>query len=341
MIVGNLFHIKNTNGLYYYGLDYLRANRGLVRRVLVRDALLAPTREALPELDVRLCTAPGLVAESVRACLRRDVLFTPTPHPIPLLSNQWIVVHDGYPFKIGARAKLKSWLLRLSLASSRCRVGYINVSETLPFVISLGVSMARTVFVPNRFPAAARLPIDRPREAGAPLVVGLVGTDSPKKNYDALFAELRRAGAPTAIRFCVYGHGTAYFGGLRRAFPEVNVDLVESDAHTLGDFIARLDVLASIATQEGFGRPIATALLSGLPCFLLDRPVFREFFEPGATFFLNPGQLVDALLRYDVHAPRPAGPAYQPPRYALDAFEKAVAMLAATARATAASHPSQ
>ena len=298
MITANFFNIKSTNGLFFYGLDYLRENLDLVRKVLVRPALERRTKEALPSIEVIACSAHRFLYEAISASSRKDLLYTPTSHPLPGINHQWIILHDAYPFEVGPMATLKRNLLRWSLSLSRCKVGYINRSDAQPFVAKLGVATERMVFAPNRFPEPARRVSPLASRSGA-ITVGLLGTDSAKKNYDQLFSAVRLADLSPRLAFRVYGHETAYFKNIRVQFPELQIELVRSDEESLNDFMSYVDVLASAAEQEGFGRPIASALMAGLPVELLDRPVFREFFSGGARFHADIGALVQSLVRRD------------------------------------------
>lgn len=295
MIAANLYHIKTTNGLYYYGLDYIRANLDLVHLILVRPALEKHIREALPNVNVIVCSMNRYILELARAAYRHDLLYTPTSHPIPGIHCQLIVLHDSYPFEVGVMSTFKRLLLRWSLSLSRCRVGYINRSDAKPFVAKLGVQNERMVFAPNRFPA----PSIRIRSIDSPpgtTTVGLLGTDSAKKNYDKLFSAVRLADLSSRLTFRVYGHETTYFRDIYVQFPDLRIELARSDDESLDEFMSRVDVLVSAAEHEGFGRPIASALLAGLSVELLDRPVFREFFSGGARFHVNLDMLVRSLL---------------------------------------------
>jgi glycosyltransferase involved in cell wall biosynthesis len=296
MITANFFHIKSTNGLFFYGLDYLRENIDLVRVVLIRPELEQRMRSAFPGLTVIACSGARFMLEAFRAHRRGDLLFTPTSHPLPGIDRQWIVLHDAYPFEHGPRSSVKRRLLQWSLALSRCRVGHINRSDAQPFVAGLGVPPERQIFAPNRFPEpSGRINSQPPRDGQT--IVGLLGTDSAKKNYDRLFTSVRRAGLVARLGFRVYGHDTAYFRRVCALYPELRIELARSDDESLDDFMRRVHVLASASEQEGFGRPIAVALLAGLPVELLDRPVFREFFSGGARFHADTDALAEALPR--------------------------------------------
>lgn len=322
-VVANLFHIKSTNGLFYYGLDYIRSGGDAVTRILVRGSTYNSAAQAFPNSKVVVCTNATIAFEIYRAALLGNTVFTPTPHPMPFISRQWIVIHDAYPFCVGRLSLLKKALLKLSLWTSLSRVAYINESETFPFVCSLGVSADRCRFAPNKFPPESG-PLDkRGRISGNKIHIALVGTDSPKKNYESLLERVQSAGAVKLFIFHVYGHDSDYYRRLCAQFPGVDLKLFASDSFSLREFFSGVDILVSVAIQEGFGRPIASALLHGIPCFLLTRPVFEEFFNPGATFFKDEISLVDKLIYcHSAGAPRTS---YHPPIHVLSAYSNAAA----------------
>jgi hypothetical protein len=296
MIIINFFFMRETNGLFHYGLDYARDNLDLVRKVLVRSELSHQVKDAFPSIEVITCSNTRFLFEMIYARLSSDLLYTPTSHPLPFIDRQWIVLHDPYPFEVGSKSRLKRYLLKWSLAMSRCRIAYINRSEAQPFISSLGVAEQRMVFAPNRFPEPARLisPISSPTGM---TTVGLLGTDSAKKNYDRLLSVVRAAGLLSRLMFRVYGHNTSYFRDIRGRFPDIQIELVRSDDQSIDEFMSGVDVLTSASEQEGFGRPLALALLAGLPVELLDCPVFREFFTGGARFHPDINSLVQSLPR--------------------------------------------
>jgi hypothetical protein len=296
MLVINFFHIKQTNGLFYYGLEYARQNFDLIRIVIVNSVIESRVKAELPCIKVISTSNIRYLLEIVKCSNRNDLLYTPTSHPIPFLNWQWIVLHDAYPFKYGLKAKLKYFLFKLSLSTSRCRVGYINRSEAKPFVESLGVVHERLVFAPNRFPKPALLTKTKSLKTGK-LIVGLLGTDSEKKNYAHLFNEVRKADHASRLVFRAFGHETAYFRNIQANFPDVMIELVRSDVESIEEFMGGVDVLASASEYEGFGRPFASALLAGISVELLDRPVFREFFNGGAHFHPDLESLVQSLVK--------------------------------------------
>ena len=328
MIVGNLFFIKSSSGLFHYGVDYLQECPGSIRKILVKPVLLKVACAAFPGQAVQVCSVWRMCWEVLRAAVRGDVIFTPTSHPLPCLSRQWVVVHDGYPFVAGFKGRLKRFLLRCSLASSDCRVAYINQAETASFVLGLGVDRRRALFAPNRFPQGGTLVQSRPSAIGERLKVALVGTESLKKNYAALFAAVVSAGVDADVHFYIYGHRNAYLNQLVVQFPQVRITLVSSDEQTISGFLGAVDLLVSVARMEGFGRPIAAALMNQVPCLLLDCPVFREFFDPGAHFYACEADLVGALQQC-VAGAEFARPRYCAPVAALQGYAHAISVLKA------------
>ena len=317
MIVANFYHIKSTNGLFFYGREYLLENIDLVRSILVRPELEPKIREMLPDINLVSCSRVRFLIEIFKACLKRDLIYTPTPHSLPFISRQWIVVHDSYPFVFGSKSNLKRILLKWSLSLSQCRVGYINRSDARQFVVSLGVNNDRMIFAPNKFPeSVSRVPcIDFPHGF---TTIGLMGTDSSKKNYYELFSAVRYAKLTSRLIFRVLGHDTAYFRDIRSQFPDIRIDLAKSDDESIDDFTGRVEIIASVSEHEGFGRPLASALLAGVPVKLLDRPVFREFFRGGAHFYSDIDSLVQSLsLSSELNVARIP---FTPPSEVLDAY---------------------
>jgi glycosyltransferase involved in cell wall biosynthesis len=237
-----------------------------------------------------------------------------------------LVLHDTYPFK-GGIGSVKERLFVVSALTSRCLLAYINTADGLAFYRQHGFDPNRLVFAPNRFPGAIAEPHSKRPPGESRLIVGLVGTDSPKKNYPALLSEIRRLGRSQDVVFAVYGHATGYFRSLLNDFPDLVIRLVESDRSSIPDFLGGVDVLVSVATNEGFGRPIAGALQSGVPCYLIDNPVFREFFDGAACFSPDVDTLVTRLFEARLSADGPARVSFAPPAAAVAAFAAAAGKL--------------
>jgi hypothetical protein len=326
MIIANFFYIQNTNGLFYYGAEYIRANRTLVRKVLVKPSMFTATSRVFPELEILPCTSIKMFLQVIIGTSKGDIIFTPTPHPLPGISNQWVTLHDIYPFEGGGGKLIKRWLFFLSLATSKCSVGYINESEALPFLLSGGISKRRLVFSPNKFPTSFELERKNHSKGISRLVIALVGTDSTKKNYHILFDEILKAGAERRLKFLIYGHYNDYIKSIFKAYPTMDVSLILSDDIEILDFLNDADVLLSVAKGEGFGRPVAVALLSGIPCYLINSPVFCEFYSGAAFIFNDVQSLVQKLLQVSAENAFPFV-AYSPPPRAVLAHGSAIKTL--------------
>ena len=294
-IVVNLWFIKHSNGLFHYGLDYAEALGGAVREVWVRDtSLVGAVRQRLPAATIRVLSAYRLPGAWIGVRRRRDMLFTPSPHPLPFVARQVVVVHDSFPFQ-GRAGEAKRALLRAGLRWSGATAGFINRADAHAFLSRLGVPEARLSYLPNRLssPAQGRVAVSRP---GSRVVVGLFGTDSPKKNYDALFAAASDgsfAGAQVVWR--ILGHANDYTARLRAAYPSQKIEVIESDATTMEAFVESINLAVSVAQGEGFARPVALSLMRGVPTLLLDTPVFREFYAGSAPLLATPRELVGQI----------------------------------------------
>lgn len=309
-LLANLWMLKAGNGMLWYAIDYLRRLDRPVQ-VVVRPPLAGLLRRELdlPSIRVEAVGPGGFLRRVLAAAARGEPIYAPTPHPIPFVRRQMIVFHDPYPFD-GPQGETKRRLLRFGLATSRCTVGYINRSTARPWLVDLGVPQERLLFAPNLPPAATPPPRSAARADGVAaarrLRLGAFGTDSPKKRYPQLLEALARSAYCDRLQLCLYGPPHPYVAALLRDFPANPPLLVDQAGMSLRDFILGLDAVVSVAPGEGFGRPIATALQLGVPCHLIESPVFREFFDGLASFAPDIERLLDGV------AAAPARPA--PPR---------------------------
>lgn len=293
----NLWHLKSKNGMFYYALDYARSLGAPVLLLTNRRLDLGEEFRDLNAVKIGLIHYIRMFPR-----LTQSAVFTPTPHPLPFVDRQLIVVHDSYPFN-GFAGRFKSMLLRLSLATSRCKVAFINRTDSRRFVDRIVSAPGRKLFLPNHLPA--KLDVERPQRCPDQLTIGLVGTDSPKKNYDDLLNVVAKANS-LSLRFVVYGADTAYFRGLASRFPEARLQLMPSSENDFAKFFSAIDCLVSVATNEGFSRPVASALQSGVPCLLRRDEVFVEFYDGAARIYPTITDLV-ADLRPDKELPRARG----------------------------------
>lgn len=291
MVIVNFWHLKNTNGMYWYALDYVRELKN-VDGIFARKGALVRLEQDLPSITVhRLTSLQYLFAYLQLLFSSRYFLYTPTPHPLPFLRKQMVVFHDPYPFLKGL-GHIKRWLFFMAGFSAGCTVGVINRSVAERFVSPLR-KRCNIVFAPNRIAEPLSLSPKKSSE-NKPLIVGLLGADSPKKRYEVLFEALRLVEGSN-IRFKVYGHSTPYWTSVRRAYPDVPAELLPSDQVGLKDFFEQVDCLVSVSKGEGFSRLIALAVVSGMPVFLIDDPVYREFYSGVSVLFESEFSLLEQL----------------------------------------------
>lgn len=293
----NLAFIKSSNGLFYFALDYIAALEDAVDLVLARTpALAAAVRQRFPAIPVRV-TMPLQAARIAWSASRRgEMVFTPSPHPIPWCSRQMVVVHDTFPFE-GAKGAGKATLFFSAMRTSRAVAGYINQSDARAFLVRGRLDLGRLISSPNRMQGSRAEPLQGGVELGEQLVVGLFGTDSAKKNYDQLFAAIADHAHVSRARFRLYGQANDYASRIIAGFPQFDIQLANSDAIDLETFVRSVDIVASAATREGFSRPMALALSLGIPCWIVDAPVFREFYGETATFHAGVRELGGAIAR--------------------------------------------
>lgn len=307
-MLANLWMLKAPNGMFWYAADYLRA-LDVPTTVLMRPQLLDDARRYLtaPHLTVRAVGFATLARLALRAALRGEPVYCPTPHPIPWIRNQLVVFHDAYPFE-GTHGARKLRLLQWGLASSGCRVGYINESMARPYLEGLGLPASRLVHAPNMPPPPQSSDIQPPRRVTGDGLFRLAafGTDSAKKRYLELLEHLVRAGLQDQVELRLYGEDNAYVTSLRARFPQAQLSVCPPSRQTLQAFLAESDAVIGIAVNEGFGRPIATALMQGVPCYLSSSPTFREFFDGLAVLSDDINALLLAALRGDRPPAKPA-----------------------------------
>lgn len=296
-----------SNGMFWYAIDKIRSlgDEQADCLILVRDALAPLAARELPLVRVEATTRmsawkriAGLKRRLGNAL--RTVSFT--SHPIPFLSGQTIAFYDDYPFQGGAVAMAKRLLFVVAARSSRSRIGIINRSLALPFLQRCGIAENR-IFFDSAFPTVDLRNVSvRSTSPGTPLRIGLVGTDSLKKDYAAIFATVHALGAAGDVRFLLYGAENNYTDRLRRDFPEINHAVLASDDVDMPTYFASIDYLVSASMAEGYGRPMGLAAMLGVPMFLLRSPVFVEFFADHAQFF----DAIEPMIRHIVTTRPPA-----------------------------------
>lgn len=298
--VVNLWHLRSMNGMAFYAIDSLYSSGFEAQTIFVfRSRTISNLfRENLGSqilfydssfFSYAFLVLPLLIIYNLFSSV---VVDSPTCHPLPFLRNQKIVLHDTYPFAHGGLAILRRSILYFSLLVSRTCIRYINKSDSLSFALSLSrATFSPGIFyVPNRFPEPVVF-TPLPFTTGH-LVIGLVGSSSSKKNYAFLLERMMSLGFNHAS-FLVYGLYTHYLYTVVRS-TRFSVDVCDSNKNSFGQFFASIHILVNIAEYEGFCRPVAAAVASGVPVYLLDTPVMQEFYS-GSDARIFP--VVDNLLQ--------------------------------------------
>ncbi|SEK57383.1 hypothetical protein SAMN05216359_102251 [Roseateles sp. YR242] len=303
-MIANLWMLKAPNGMFWYALDYIRAlDRPML--VLVRPSLMemASLQLAGTQMQVKAVGLVGLLRYAALAAARGELVYCPTPHPLPYIKRQVVTFHDAYPFE-GRNGARKLQLLLWGLRTSGCQVAYINQSMAKPYLSAQGIPADRLIYAPN-MPPPAYTGASRSdtrgnavgQKPGAAIRLAAFGTDSEKKRYPELLHALQQPALRDAIELCLYGEENAYVGRLRSAYPQARLSVCSPTQHSLQDFLARSDAVIGIATNEGFGRPVATAIMQGIPCYLSASPTFREFFDGLAILSDDVNHLLAAVQR--------------------------------------------
>ncbi|WP_374587317.1 hypothetical protein [Ideonella dechloratans] len=306
-MLANLWMLKAPNGMFWYAVDYLQAV-DTPTTVLVRPRLLKDAKRnfTAPNISVRAGNVATLLWLILLTALREQAIYCPTPHPIPWIRNQLVTFHDAYPFE-GIWGRVKLQLLRWGLATSKCYIGYINKSMALPYLEGMGVSFDRLIYIPN-IPPPASAPSSaarNPSEENKLLQLAAFGTDSEKKRYPELLKIIDQSTYKDRIHLHLYGEKNPYVSNLQARFPDVRLTVHSASDEPIQKFLSEIDAVIGIALNEGFGRPIATALMQGIPCYLSKSQTFLEFFSELALFSNNIDELIQAALQ----GKRPSGAA--------------------------------
>jgi hypothetical protein len=123
---------------------------------------------------------------------------------------------------------------------------------------------------------------------------------------------------------------------LKTKYADLDIELVASDDVAMMAFFDDVDLIVSVSTGEGFCRPVAQALSYGVPCWLLEDEVFREFYDGYANFSSSVSDLVSKLLVVANDGgelyPRQGSVRLFPPSELYEAFRAAVKSIEAVMR---------
>lgn len=293
MLYANFWHLKYRNGMFYYGTEYLYAiSEDVSVTIIVRKGALNKKDfdENYNVIEASLITYLSLLLYLIYTKSR---VFCPTTHGIPFLKKQITIFHDPYPFNKN-KFFLKYFYLNIMYKFYKGRVGVINKSAAKKFVED--IKKGHTFYSPNLINNTNHFKANKFVLNSSNIRIGLVGTDSKKKNYEDLFFSASKISLD--IEFVMYGTNTPYLNELLKNFnSKLKISFISSDQVNLDDFIKNyVDVIASVSEDEGFCRPIALAGLLGVNTFLINSPVFREFYSEISNFGYNPRELLFMIV---------------------------------------------
>jgi glycosyltransferase involved in cell wall biosynthesis len=241
---------------------------------------------------------------------RPDVLFAPgytaplaTPAPIALtIHDVSFAAHpEWFSFREGLRRRtLTAW------AARRSRVVLTDSEFSREEIVRhLGIPASRVRVI--RLGLSPR-PIRRPAPVREPLIL-YVGSIFRRRHVDRLIDVFAHHVAPRVpgSRLEIVGENRLYPPGdptvaLRRCPPAIasRVTLRSYvDEKTLDELYQRASVFAFLSEYEGFGFTPLEALSAGVPSVVLDTPVAREIYGPGARYvptLSTPEPLAAALI---------------------------------------------
>jgi len=291
----NFWHIKDKNGMFYFLLDYKTLLSNDFECIIVtRRGRFHPSDFSQTSCVLELGVT-GYITFCFCAIFRKINIFSASIHAIPFIENQVVTFHDSYPF----RSSFKKFILFFMIKLSRCKIGTINESANVEFLQKLRL---RYDFVlPNVLPQIrANIQSHKFSLRSGNLRVGLCGSDS-KKNYHKFFAQIdntidRGENNGRELTVMLFGIRTPYISHVMDRERNFQLKFFDSRDKSLSEFLMEdIDVLVSVARNEGFGRPIALAVLMQKPVLLLDDIVFREFYDGHACFYGSISDLVFGL----------------------------------------------
>ena len=301
MIYCNFWFIKDLNGMAFYGVDFVNAiaDMGyeiiLIKRRNVRLPIMQRSNVKIYDANFY-----QFLRIYILILFTRAVVYCPTLHGLPFVKKQVITLHDAYPFEKSSIKKIFNKIIfKCMLMNRNLTVATINKSIRKSLI---SYKIKNFVYAPNSIMVKGQENgvgvFDKPNK----LRVGLIGTDSDKKNYASLFnAYLSEGTCKKNVSFMIYGSFNPYVENLLQKYPELSLTFFNSSDMDLETFIHdEMDVLVSVAKHEGFCRPICYALLKQKPCLLINDPVFEEFYSEFADILDSESKIIQKLLLGDV-----------------------------------------
>ncbi|MBO98494.1 MAG: hypothetical protein CMD34_06340 [Flavobacteriales bacterium] len=303
-VIANFFFLKSLNGMFYYGLETLSSLNLKSAIIVLHYRFRNQKVETLSQYPVIYVGLFGFIFIYLKILFSKLYVYTPTSHCLPLVTRQVITVHDSYPF-YSCHLRWKFHLLKYLSFFSWPYICYVNNSNAKPF--SELLFNKGTLYLPNRISLIEQPVIQTPYK----FTIALFGTDSCKKNYELFFKNAINH-KDINFSFSIYGTSNKYIEDIISSFPSLEIKLINSSHVSLSDFIANISCAASVASGEGFCRPIAQCVCMGKKVFLLNDDVFYEFYSQSATFS---DSISDLIKKINDFSKRPTESFYCPSNF--------------------------
>lgn len=294
MIFANFWFLKRSNGMAFYGIDYVNQLLELgINITVIKKNNVSIQIAQHPLLTVLEVGFFSFLLLYFKIIFCRASVYCPTMHALPFVRHQVFTIHDAYPLiKNHPKSNFNRILFRLMLKYKNTTIATINnsIHKQLP-----QFDLSQNLYAPNLV-ETHNLKVHKKKDLSINKIrVGLIGTDSEKKNYENLFGIYSSYDTTRYFSFHIYGNDTPYIDKIKRTFPELRIELVKNDASDIDTFFKHVDIILSVARNEGFCRPIAHAICSGMTCILIDDDVFKEFYSDLAIFGSDEAEVVELL----------------------------------------------
>lgn len=294
----NTWHIHKPNGMLYYCIEYLRDLKSekqliiLVRNKVNKSQIISNLENKkikiyiLSTLDYFI----WILYLFVGTYIMNYEIFTPSPHPLPFINNQNIVIHDSYSFiRKNMINFLKYYLLKFCLLFSKTNIIYINNQDSYSFSkrISRFFLIEKKInlfYIPNKIRKINGLERFRNCKKNY-FCIGLSGSDSEKKNYESFIKELSKFKIKN-LEIIIFGFKNKYTIELEKISP-YKIKIIDSSKNKINIFLENINCIVNVSKEEGFCRPIAYANSASIPLLTIDTPVMREFYDNKSSIFFK------------------------------------------------------
>jgi glycosyltransferase involved in cell wall biosynthesis len=223
MIYCNFWFLKSTNGMAYYGLDYVNSMLEMGDEIVLikRVGVNLPISEKT-NLKIHDVNSWQFLNIYLKMLISRSIVYCPTPHALPFLYRQIITLHDAYPFlKPGLKRKINTIIFKFMLLNKNIFVVTINMSIRKKLI---EYKIQNYIYAPNFISLKGGQKTSKIHNEKGRVRVGLVGTDSRKKDYETLFKIIRlKKLSSKKYSFHIFGEFNGYIKRLMQQFADVDI----------------------------------------------------------------------------------------------------------------------